>query len=87
MSNKRGAMPQRMHTNSPFYGCVDADGVWFDSSMIFSTAVHWCCCAAGECDLEPQQEIDWMTEDGRRLGYSVVHSDMLRKMWDAGVLK
>lgn len=80
-------MPQRLHTDKPFYGCVDKDGSWFDSSEIFDTAVHWCAYAAGKFELTRLEEIEWMDTEGKALGYSIVHSDMLRKMWDAGLLK
>lgn len=84
---ERGPMPQRLHTDKPFFGCVDREGHWFDSSESFEIAAHWCCYYAGAYDLGPEQEVQWMSENGKKLGLSIVHSDMLRKMWDAGLLK
>ena len=36
---------QRYHTGGDaldFYGCVDKDGMWFDSAASFDIAVHFC---------------------------------------------
>ena len=68
-----------------FYGCVDADGSWFDSSESFETAVHWCCYSAGEFDLT--NEIEWMSTEGVKRGYSVIHSSMLKQMYEKGLIK
>ena len=51
-----------------FYGCVNAEGEWFDSSESFDIAVHWCCYYAGQFELE--DEIKWMNTEGRKLGLS-----------------
>jgi hypothetical protein len=80
---------KRMHSSDNFYGCVDPDGEWFDSSVTYTTAVHWCCMnagasnATGSCESEAQ----WMNTEGMRLGYSIVHSSMLEKMYEKGLLK
>ena len=73
--------------NEPFnfYGCVDAEGNWFDSSESFEIAVHWCCYSAGEFELT--NEIEWMSTEGVKLGYSVIHSSMLEKMYEKGLIK
>jgi peptide methionine sulfoxide reductase MsrB len=73
------------HTN--FYGCVNAEGEWFDSSENFDTAIHWCCYCAGEMDLSVQEEQDWMATEGLERGYSIVHSTLLRRMYEAGLIK
>ena len=67
-----------------FWACIDRDGVWCDSSQAFEVAVHWCAmdCGAG-CDLSFEQEVDAM----RANGYSIVHSDMLPRLADAGLIK
>lgn len=70
-----------------FYGCVDAEGVWFDSSVTFDVAVHWCCYFVGQYDLSNEGEIEWMNTEGRKLGYSIIHGTMLKKMYEAGLIK
>ncbi len=86
-TKERGEMPNRLHTDKPFYGCVDKNGSWFDSSERFDIAVHWCYCAHGSGqDLTLEQELEWMHTDGVKLGLSIVHSDMLRLMWMAGLI-
>ena len=74
---------KRTHAET-FYGCVDRDGFWFDSSPYFDVAVHWCVMAA---DVEPEDELDWMREEGAKLGFSIIHSDLLRKMYEKGLIK
>ncbi len=77
---------QRWDANAlDFYGCVDKDGVWFDSSDSFSIAVHWCCYEAGAFEVE--DEIYWMNNTGRALGYSVIHGTMLKQMYEKGLIK
>lgn len=70
-----------------FYGCVASDGLWFDSSESFDIAVHWCACNAGEFDLSPAQDILWMETKGVELGYSIIHSTMLKQMYEKGLIK
>lgn len=70
-----------------FYGCVAPDGEWFDSAGDFSVAIHWCCYEAGEFDLSPEQEMEWMETKGSDLGYSIIHSAMLERMFEKGLLK
>lgn len=81
-------MPKRFtgQDAGPFYGCVDKDGYWFDSANSFEVAVHWCACFVSAFDLTTGQEMEWMSTQGKDLGFSVVHSDMLRKMWAAGLI-
>jgi hypothetical protein len=68
-----------------FYGCVNAEGEWFDSSESFEIAVHWCCCSAGQFDLT--NELEWMSTEGVKRGYSVIHSSMLKQMYEKGLIK
>jgi len=70
-----------------FYGCVDKDGVWFDSSTSFEIAVHWCCCASGMFDLTNEDEILWMRHEGARLGLSIIHGTMIKQMYEKGLIK
>jgi len=70
-----------------FYGCVAPDGRWFDSAMSFSTAIHFCCYDAGEFDLTTTQEMEWMETKGEELGYSIIHSFMLERMYEKELLK
>lgn len=72
----------------PFYGCLDKDGVWFDSSLQFELAVHWVIMNEyGYSDMTMEEEIRWMSNKGVELGYSIVHSDMIKKMYEAGMIK
>jgi hypothetical protein len=77
---------KRLHADS-FYGCVAPDGNWFDSSEYFTTAVHWCAYYAGEAHLNPEQEMQWMATKGMELGYSIIHSSMLERMYEKGLIK
>ena len=77
------------HDQDPldFYGCVDKDGVWFDSAVWFDTAVHWCCMYQGVGNLTTHEELTWMNNEGRALGYSVIHGTMIKKMYEKGLIK
>ena len=70
-----------------FYGCVDANGDWFDSAKHFTTAVHWCCYSAGEYELDTVDEIELMNDKGSKLGYSVIRGVMIKKMYEQGLIK
>jgi hypothetical protein len=78
----------RLHHHGPdgFFGCVDRHGVWFDSSESFHLAVHWCALQHGMSLETTEQEIDWLNTAGRKLGLSIIHSDQLRKMYEAGLI-
>lgn len=84
-NHTRGAHPDN------FYGCLalDDDGKssWFDSSSSFEIAVHWCCYASGQFNLSDEEEIKWMTENGPRLGLSIVHGEQIKRMYAAGLIK
>jgi hypothetical protein len=77
------------NTDAPlnFYGCVDKAGVWFDSSDSFEIAVHWCCYASGQFNLSNEEELQWMTTEGVRLGLSIIHGAMLKRMYELGLIK
>jgi hypothetical protein len=78
----------RFHSHDIFYGCVNSEGVWFDSSELFNTAIHWCVMhGTGFDDRGIEDEVQWMVKVGRELGFSIVHSTMLRKMYEAGLIK
>lgn len=68
-----------------FYGCVDKDGLWFDSSASFPIAVHWCCYYAGEFELD--DEVKWMETEGCKRGYSIIHGTMIKQMYEKGLIK
>lgn len=70
-----------------FYGCVNAEGEWFDSSMDFTIAVHWCCYSANEFELSKEDETKWMQTEGRKRGYSIIHGKMLKQMYEKGLIK
>jgi hypothetical protein len=77
----------RMRGTEVFYGCVAPDGSWFDSGMVYTTAVTHCCYYAGQFGLSLEDEALWMNTEGAKLGYSVIHSSMLEKMYKKGLLK
>ena len=70
-----------------FYGCVNAQGEWFDSSDSFEIAVHWCCYSAGQYDLTNEGEVQWMATEGRARGYSIIHGTMIKQMYEKGLIK
>lgn len=70
-----------------FYGCVNAEGYWFDSALLFETAVHWCCAENGKYDLTTEQELRWMDDVGIKLGLSVIHGTIIKRMYEAGLIK
>jgi hypothetical protein len=70
-----------------FYGCVNSAGEWFDSSRSFDIAVHWCCYSAGQFELTNEDEIRWMTNEGHKLGYSIIHATLLKQMYEKGLIK
>jgi hypothetical protein len=73
-------------TANDFFGCVDAAGEWFDSASDFDTAVHWCCMAEGVRGFSPEQEIAWMSDEGRKRGLSVIHGSQIKRMYEAGLI-
>lgn len=76
----------RLHSEDlAFYACLDRDGRWFDSSESFSIALHWCRYYAGDFSDEISDS-QWMNEDGKKKGYSIVHGTMLKKMWEKGLV-
>ena len=77
----------RMRGTEVFYGCVGPDGDWFDSGMAYSTAVSFCCAYAGKHGLSYRKEAEWMNNEGAKLGYSVIHSSMLKQMYEKGLIK
>jgi len=79
--------PVRNEDPLDFYGCVTAEGEWFDSSESFEIAVHWCCYSAGEYDLSNEGEIQWMATEGCKRGYSIIHGTMIKQMYEKGLIK
>lgn len=75
----------RRHTDKPFYGCLDKNGEWFDSSDLFETACMWCAYSVGA--FNQTNYALWMEEYGIKYGFSIVHSDMLRRMYEVGLVK
>lgn len=73
--------------NGAFWGCVDKDGTWFDSASLFETAIHWCCYYHGKIELSIEQEKNWFENEGKQLGLSIIHSEMLKQMYAKGMLK
>ena len=77
----------RFPGSESFYGCVAPDGTWFDSSLLFSTAVHWCAEKAGMSGLSPADEMEWMDNSDLTHGYSIIHSSLLERMYEKGLIK
>jgi len=76
-------LKSRFPHSGNFWGVVDPDGAWIDSSTQFATAVHWACMDAGYTDLTPDEELRAVN----RLGYSIIRSTHLKQMADAGLVK
>jgi hypothetical protein len=55
--------------------------------MTYMTAVTHCCYKEGVFDLGIAEEAEWMGTEGAKLGYSIIHSSMLEKMYEKGLLK
>ena len=70
-----------------FYGCVDKDGMWFDSAASFDIAVHFCCYYAGQYELSTEEELKWMDTEGTKRGYSIIHGTMIKQMYEKGLIK
>jgi len=66
-----------------FYGCVDKDGFWFDSSVDFAIAIHWVAMFHGRGELTEKEEREFM----QKSECSIIHSDTLQKMYEAGLIK
>jgi hypothetical protein len=77
----------RFAGSDSFYGCVAPDGDWFDSALMFTNAIYHCCQHASEFELSTAQEMEWMNTEGRALGYSIIHSAMLKQMYEKGLIK
>lgn len=78
----------RRYRSAPdFWGCVDAEGKWFDSSELYEIAIHWCCYYNGQFDLDTEGEREWFQTEGNRLGLSIIHSTMLKQMYEKGLIK
>jgi len=75
-------------TQKDFYCCIDRDGTWFDSARTVELAISWCAIHFdGKHDLSIDDRIGWMNTRGRELGISIIHFDMLKKMYDASLLR
>jgi len=66
-----------------FYGCVDKAGFWFDSAADFATATHWVAMFHGRGQLTEKEESEFMKESQ----CSIIHSDTLQRMYEAGLIK
>ena len=77
---------QNSNDSLDFYGCVNKDGVWFDSSESFEVALHFCCLYNGVYE-GTVEEVKWMATKGHELGYSIIHGTMLKQMYEKGLIK
>jgi hypothetical protein len=66
-----------------FFGVVDKEGNWVDSSIQFHTAVMFAAWHEGHTDVMSAEAVCLLNE----LQMSVVHSSMLEKMYEAGLVK
>jgi len=74
-------------SQAEFWACIDAEGYWFDSAHLYTTAVRWCRIYHGEWGEPAMVDVDWMDTFGHQAGYSIVHHTMLRKLWEQGLVK
>lgn len=72
----------RFHSTE-FFGVVDSEGEWVDSAVAFDVAAHFACMLDGMHVHKPTE----MLEHLRTSKLSIVHSSLLEKMYDAGLLK
>lgn len=73
---------KRFHADV-FFGVVTAEGEWVDSAIQFLTAAHFAAMHEGyhgQTAIESIAILDKLTN-------SVVHSSMLKQMYEAGLLK
>ena len=65
-----------------FFGCINPEGHWCDSSDNFEPCITWCRYDAGNFDeMSRQEELHWLNTTGRVLGYSIVHGTLLKKLF------
>ena len=57
----------RMHSTDNFYGCVAPNGEWFDSGMMYTTAVSFCCYSAGRFGMTLEEEAIFLKEQLLRI--------------------
>jgi hypothetical protein len=70
-----------------FFGCIDPDGKWMDSSLSFSQAIIWCRYDSGNTKpMTAKQDVEWFNTTGVELGYSIVHGSLLEKLVKAGLV-
>jgi len=78
---------KRFHSDEPFWACINAEGEWFDSAKYYGVAVHWLFMENGfPSDLSEEDEFERYT-NGELKGYAVVHSSMLKPLFESGFLK
>lgn len=66
-----------------FFGVVTTDGKWVDSAIQFHTALNFACQYGGYGHLTAQM----MMLKASELNVNIIHSSLLEKMYDAGLLK
>lgn len=83
MANQTWAQFNRFRATDSFFGVVDKEGNWIDSAIQYSSAVALACMFVGE---EPMTypEINKVLVEHK---LSIIHSDVLKLMYEAGVLK
>lgn len=71
-----------------FFGCVNPDGEWCDSSLNFEPCITWCRYNAGNFDeMNISEELHWLDTTGRALGYSIVHGTLLKTLMANNLVK
>ncbi len=74
----------RYPNHKPFWGVVNKEGNWIDSSQTFEVAVHW---AAMDSSVDSERLFDEEIQIMKEEGYSIIHCSLLEKLVDAGLIK
>jgi hypothetical protein len=73
-----------------WWGCVNKDGQWYDSSLSFDTACHWVAMNYGWGSLSKEERDQYHNNEAcfieKVCEDSVIHSSTLKKMYEAGLI-
>ena len=73
----------RYYGEHEFFGVVDKDGNWVDSAVQFHAALDF----AIQYEGAAPESLNMMLEKANTYKVNVIHSSLLEKMYDAGLLK
>lgn len=68
-----------------FYAVIDKDGCWVDSAITFDTAIHWASLDYGSYD--PEKSDAENLQALADAGYSIIHAQYLKDLWEIGKIK